>query len=839
MRFQESGEEEDDPFDIKLNDDFEVIVARAAPAPPPPFSQIGPTVRQGQSFTLKCKNAEKYKEISEMTLLPMGKFFSEDWHGGAGKVTLALEKIDEGSYKAQVPYTAATGVVFVKLDGDTVGKMVVVFNPYQKGSLVYLKDKKERQEYVLNTKGRLYYGNAGRRAGLYTSIGSMDWAYHQDDKIVQKVVLMLLGDLDPEKRSDPRAVGRHFTRALSSSYWADIGPKIINGVLQGRWNGKYDDGKRPTFWVGTRSIFTKYLQQDMEPVKYGQCWVFAAILTSTLRYLGIPSRPVSNFRSAHDTPSVHGHKRKRAIYDSVIVAEKESVWNFHVWVDAWIKRDDITPETGYGWNALDATPQEKSFGEYQMGPAFVPYVKQHKEIRNEKNYDADFVLGEVNSIHRYPNRDDRSDIGRCMITKQLYPSNTGKDIIKEYKMCPSAFYEVVDGKCGFYTGDGKFSLTYGTKGERSVVEALDYNGRMGVFKVVPLLVHSRSKVKVNLNGRAEIVRMKDLSAGAKREASQDSSSSDSLLELNDAKEEGDGDSDNQETKETGAKKKKTGLIGNVRNLVRKGIRKIRTMFTGSVSRANKGFHGLKMLIRTTRKRAHLCKDCFSISQRKGGPLFVNEPLALQIHRKGHHVTKGQDFVGTLYFEIVANNGFNVEGGTFHREKNIKLLKGKENTEITIDTEEFQDHLSKALSLRVSLRVLSSDGKLVDYDEEQLQLQVPPLDVKVTSMNVPAAISAGAKQLNILFVNPLSIRLTNCGVSLDEEFGDREAAGFVMAINAGESSTIPISVPAGTGEDCAILSFECDQIFGLGWSKEVCWGKRKAGSHDGVVSSEEL
>ena len=141
--------------DIKLNDDFEVIVARAAPAPPPPFSQIGPTVRQGQSFTLKCKNAEKYKEISEMTLLPMGKFFSEDWHGGAGKVTLALEKIDEGSYKAQVPYTAATGVVFVKLDGDTVGKMVVVFNPYQKGSLVYLKDKKERQEYVLNTKGRL------------------------------------------------------------------------------------------------------------------------------------------------------------------------------------------------------------------------------------------------------------------------------------------------------------------------------------------------------------------------------------------------------------------------------------------------------------------------------------------------------------------------------------------------------------------------------------------------------------------------------------------------------------------------------------------------------------
>merc|ERR1711907_92564 len=176
--------------------------------------------------------------------------------------------------------------------------------------------------------------------------------------------------------------------------------------------------------------------------------------------------------------------------------------------------------------------------------------------------------------------------------------------------------------------------------------------------------------------------------------------------------------------------------------------------------------------------------------------------------------------------MVANNGLNVEGGTFHKKKKIKLLKDKERTMVRIKPKDFQTHISKALSVRVSLRVLSSDGKLDDYDEEQLQLQIPPLDVKVSSMNVPTAISGGAKQLDIHFVNPLNITLTNCGVSIDEEFGDREAAGFVMTINPGQASTIPISVPAGDGENCAILLFECDQIFGLGWSQEVCWGKRK-------------
>ena len=47
----------------------------------------------------------------------------------------------------------------------------------------------------------------------------------------------------------------------------------------------------------------QYVASGGRPVKYGQCWVFSAVLTTVCRALGLPCRSVSNFVSGHDTNS--------------------------------------------------------------------------------------------------------------------------------------------------------------------------------------------------------------------------------------------------------------------------------------------------------------------------------------------------------------------------------------------------------------------------------------------------------------------------------------------------------------------------------------------------------
>lgn len=50
-----------------------------------------------------------------------------------------------------------------------------------------------------------------------------------------------------------------------------------NGIIVGRWDGKYSDGTAPSGWTGSVPIIEQYFAA-MKPVKYGQCWVFAGVL---------------------------------------------------------------------------------------------------------------------------------------------------------------------------------------------------------------------------------------------------------------------------------------------------------------------------------------------------------------------------------------------------------------------------------------------------------------------------------------------------------------------------------------------------------------------------------
>jgi len=338
-----------------------------------------------------------------------------------------------GRYKVTAVVTSKTS------SGDKprryiLADVLVIFNPFSADDAVYMADEKNRNEYVLNEQGLIW-------AGSTTSYGKVKWNYGQFEKDILDIALRLL-DQDKRAKTDPvkclkqRNNPVYCSRILS----AMVNENDDKGVLIGRWDGNYNDGVKPTSWNGSTKILRSWSKHN-KGVKYGQCWVFSGVFTTVLRALGIPARSLTTFNSAHDTDS--NMSIDKFYYSdgtqSSTVKTNDSVWNFHVWNDAWMKRPDLGK--GYdGWQSVDATPQEKSSGIYQCGPAPLTAVK-NGEVN--LSYDTGFVFGEVNAdvckfllndkdqIIKIIGKQTRH-IGQLISTKTP-GSNARLDITDEYK----------------------------------------------------------------------------------------------------------------------------------------------------------------------------------------------------------------------------------------------------------------------------------------------------------------------------------------------------------------------------------------------------------------------
>ncbi|KAK8749209.1 hypothetical protein OTU49_015733 [Cherax quadricarinatus] len=362
-------------------------------------------LRRGQEFTIKLTtNQEMDKEKDKLSLVftvvdakspnfgnqtLVGVGIGVDAHNGWSAY---IQEVSDCSitFKVNISSKAIIGEWKLEVDVQSGDKaysypckdtFFILFNPWCKDDSVYLEDEAESQEYVLNDSGLIWRGTTSR-------LRPCPWNFAQFEEHILECVLYMLTTvckMSPANRNDPVKV----TRAIS----AGVNSPDDEGILVGNWSDDYSGGCSPTKWGGSQLILQEYYKTK-KPVKYGQCWVFSGVVTTACRTLGIPCRSITNFSSAHDT---HNSLTIDTFFDdngkAIEHLNSDSVWNFHVWNEVWMTRDDLGAEFN-GWQVIDATPQEESDGQYRCGPASLAAVKNgHIKLP----YDIPFIFAEVNA----------------------------------------------------------------------------------------------------------------------------------------------------------------------------------------------------------------------------------------------------------------------------------------------------------------------------------------------------------------------------------------------------------------------------------------------------------
>ncbi|XP_051767784.1 protein-glutamine gamma-glutamyltransferase 5-like isoform X2 [Ctenopharyngodon idella] len=374
------------------------------------------------------------------------------------------------------PVSAYVGVYELQLRVETgqsaktyfLGHFTLLCNPWCEDDSVFLPSEDLRNEYVCSDYGVLYKGSP-------CNMFLRPWSFNQYDKGMLDICMQLL-QLSPQSQADMK---KDLLNRSSPVYISRVVSAMVNcqddkGVLQGNWTQNYSGGVNPSTWSGSGDILRMWSETQFSPVKYGQCWVFAAVMCTVMRALGIPTRVVTNFHSGHDSnDNMVIEEYYSEMGEKLSIAGQDSIWNFHVWVESWMKRPDLGQ--GYdGWQALDSTPQKKSRGIFRCGPASVKAISEKKV---DMPFDVPFIYAEMNAdVHKIIIRNgnrlscavEKDRVGVLICTK--HPgSKKMQDITAEYKPKEDDF------RCVHFRAPFKVKL-------RSI-ELSDADGDLG--KVVP------------------------------------------------------------------------------------------------------------------------------------------------------------------------------------------------------------------------------------------------------------------------------------------------------------------------------------------------------------------
>eukprot|EP01084_Bolivina_argentea_P285238 489115_1 len=303
--------------------------------------------------------------------------------------------------------------------------LYVIFNPYNSEDETYMENVIDRNEYVENEFGLIWVGNSNDNS-------AMKWKYDQFHFPNLDIAMHLLHRLKLEHRNNIVLISRQISYAVAEDIcygkWGE-GPYTSGPAPNGGYECHVSDKNciEPWAWTGTTQLFDLYRDVLMYKYKaqYCQCFIFAGVSTTVGRTLGIPTRTTSNFQSAHDTDfnraieSYWIFNDQSRTYAKTKGESSDSVWNFHVWNEMFFKRSDFSNPAynTIGWQAIDATPQELSYGgnpalsdnegAYQMGPAAIALIRENFNPHKCKDatsfqerfgcFDTEFVISETNA----------------------------------------------------------------------------------------------------------------------------------------------------------------------------------------------------------------------------------------------------------------------------------------------------------------------------------------------------------------------------------------------------------------------------------------------------------
>uniref|UniRef100_A0A3B5MUX8 Transglutaminase N-terminal domain-containing protein n=1 Tax=Xiphophorus couchianus TaxID=32473 RepID=A0A3B5MUX8_9TELE len=148
----------------------------------------------------------------------------------------------------------------------------VLFNPWCPEDWVFLPDEAERQEYVMNEHGIIY-------KGVDKYIDPTHWDFGQFEEDMVKICMKIL-DYNVKHKQDP---ADDVSARCNPIYVSRVVTCMINsenggGILKGQWGMDFRGGVPPTHWSGSYAILKKWSNSVFSSVKYGQCWVYAAVI---------------------------------------------------------------------------------------------------------------------------------------------------------------------------------------------------------------------------------------------------------------------------------------------------------------------------------------------------------------------------------------------------------------------------------------------------------------------------------------------------------------------------------------------------------------------------------